>query len=79
MYMYRFSWLMTFEIFRNFFFFDGVVGGWGVSYPIFFWIFIKKINIYKAPKVGTGLRAKERFVIILLYIIMVEEYIMEYE
>ena len=37
--MYRYSWLITFEIFRNFFF-DRGVGGWGVSYPNFFWIFI---------------------------------------
>ena len=38
--MYRYSWLHTFEIFRIFFFWDRGVGGWGVSYPIFFWIFI---------------------------------------
>ena len=38
--MYRYSWLITFEIFQNFFFLDRGVGGWGVSYPNFFWIFI---------------------------------------
>ena len=38
--MYRYSWLITFEIFLNFFFFDKGVGGWGVSYPNFFWIYI---------------------------------------
>ena len=27
-----------------------MVGGWGVSYPNFFWIFIFFLNIYKAPK-----------------------------
>ena len=37
--MYRYSWLMTFEIFRNFLFLDRGVGGWGVSYPIFLGIF----------------------------------------
>ena len=39
--MYRYSWLITFEIFQNFFFWiEGWVCGWGVSYPKFFWIFI---------------------------------------
>ena len=33
---YRYSWLITFEIFLNFFFWDRGVGGWGVSYPNFF-------------------------------------------
>ena len=32
-------WLITFEIFRNYFL-DRGVGGWGVSYPNFFGIFI---------------------------------------
>ena len=39
-YMYRYAWLIIFEIFRIFFFLDRGVGGWGVSYPNFFWIFI---------------------------------------
>ena len=33
--MYRYSWLITLEIFRNFVW-DRGVGGWGVSYPNFF-------------------------------------------
>ena len=37
--MYRYSWLISFEIFRNLFLHRGV-GGWGVSYTNFFWIFI---------------------------------------
>ena len=35
----RYSWLITFEIFRNFFW-DRGVGGWGVSYPNFFGFFL---------------------------------------
>ena len=46
--MYRYSWLITFEIFRNFFFLDRGVGGWGVSYPNFFG-FLYFFYIYKAP------------------------------
>ena len=38
--MYMYSWLITFEIFRNFVFLDRGVGGWGVSYPNMFWMFI---------------------------------------
>ena len=38
-----------FEIFRNFFFLDRGVGGWGVSYPNFFG-FLYIFYIYKAPK-----------------------------
>ena len=38
--MFMYSWLITFEIFQIFFFFDTGVGGWGVSYPNLFWIFI---------------------------------------
>ena len=38
--IYRYAWLIIFEIFRIFFFLDRGVGGWGVSYPNFFWIFI---------------------------------------
>ena len=45
--MYRYSWLNTFEIFRNFFL-DRGVGGWGVSYPNFFG-FLYFFYIYKAP------------------------------
>ena len=40
--MYRYSWLITFEIFQIFFLYRGVggwVGGWGQLYPNFFWIF----------------------------------------
>ena len=37
--MYRYSWLITFEIFQIFFFLDRGVGGWGQLYPNFFWIF----------------------------------------
>ena len=49
--MYRYSLLITFELFRNFFG-DRGVGGWGVSYQkswdcyIFFYI-------YKAPNSGS--------------------------
>ena len=50
--MYRYSWLITFEIFRNFFL-DRGVGGWGVSYPNFFG-FLYFVNIYKAPKTISG-------------------------
>ena len=49
--MYRYPWLITFEIFRNFFFFDTGVGGWGVSYPNFFG-FLYIFYIYKAPKLS---------------------------
>ena len=45
--LYRYLWLITFEIFRNFFL-DRGVGGWGVSYPNLFWIFIF-FYIFKAP------------------------------
>ena len=45
--IYMYSWLISFEIFRNFFF-DRGVGSWGVSYPNFFGIFIF-FYIYKAP------------------------------
>ena len=36
--MYMYSWLITFEIFQIFFL-DRGVGGWGVSYPKFFFDF----------------------------------------
>ena len=38
--MYRYSWLITFKIFRNIFL-DRRVGGWGVSYPNFFGFFFE--------------------------------------
>ena len=38
--MYRYSWLNTFDIFLNCLSLDRGVGGWGVSYPNFFWIII---------------------------------------
>ena len=50
--MYRYSWLITFGIFQNFFFFDRGVGGWGVSYPNFFWIFIYFLYL-QGPLVGS--------------------------
>ena len=43
--MYRYSWLITFENFLNFFW-DRGVGGWGVSYPNFFGI-LHFFYIYK--------------------------------
>ena len=45
--MYRYSSLITVEIFRNFFW-DRGVGGWGVSYTNFFG-FLYFLYIYKAP------------------------------
>ena len=43
-YMYRYSWLITFEIFRI----EGCVcgGGGGVSYPNFFWIYLFIFVLY---------------------------------
>ena len=51
--MYRYSWLITFEIFRNVTFW---VGGWGVSYAIFFG-YLYFSYIYKAPKRSVSLTA----------------------
>ena len=48
--MYRYSWLITFDIFQNFFFW---IEGWGVSYPKFFG-FLYFFYIYKAPKTMSG-------------------------
>ena len=36
--MYRYSWLISFEIFQILFFLDRGVGGWGQLYPNFFGI-----------------------------------------
>ena len=46
--MYRYSWLITFEIFRNFVW-DRGVGGWGVSYPYLFEFVYIFFYIYMAP------------------------------
>ena len=47
--MYRYSGVITCEIFWNFFW-DRGVGGWGVSYPNFFLDFYIYFYIHKTPK-----------------------------
>ena len=59
-FMYRYAWLIIFEIFRNFFFLDRGVGGWGVSYPNFFWIFIFFLYLQGPLNTCTGRVTNEK-------------------
>ena len=51
--MYRYSWLITFEIFQIFLFLDTGVCGWDQLYPNFFG-FLDFFYIYKVPKATLG-------------------------
>ena len=55
--MYRYSWLITFEIFRNFFLIEGSPGGWGQTFLDFYIFFLFTRPFREASMFDQGLVA----------------------